>query len=123
RLADGTHCDGTVVADACDHDLALVRIAATALPAVRWGPPGGPRVGQLIASLGRAPCPLHYGVVGALHVGNPGVRGYLPVSVKPAGPSTEEVAFAKFLPSHLQIVDARPLLREGDVITHLDGVP
>jgi serine protease Do len=123
RLADGSKLEAQVAAESREHDLALVEVPAKGLPAVRWGKPGGPRVGQLVASLGPRPQPLHYGVVGALRVNNPGIKGYLPISGKPAPKGLRGMTFVKFLPSHLQVDEARGLLEAGDLITHLDDVP
>jgi serine protease Do len=123
RLADGTRLEARVTGESRAHDLALLKVSATGLPAVRWGEPGGPRVGQLIASLGPDPRPLHYGVVGAVRVLNPGVRGDLPFRVGPAPAGATGVAFAEFMPRRREVDAARGLLNPGDLITHLDGVP
>jgi serine protease Do len=120
RLADGARLEARVAGESRDHDLALLKVSATGLPAVQWGPADGPRVGQLLASLGPDPRPLHYGVVGAVHVRNPGVRGDLPFRVAPAPAG---VAFAEFLPRRREVDAVRGALGPGDLITHLDGVP
>jgi serine protease Do len=123
RLADGTRLEAKVAGQSRAHDLALLRVPATGLPAVRWGQAGRPRVGQLIASLGPEPRPLHYGVVGAVRVQNPGARGDLPFRVVPAPAAAAAVAFAEFLPRRREVDAARGLLGPGDLITHLGDVP
>jgi serine protease Do len=123
RLAAGTKLAARVVAESREHDVALVRVSATGLPAVRWGKERGPRVGQLVASLGPDPAPLHLAVVGAVRCKNPGVKGYLPIDISPAMPGVRGVVFTRFQPSHRQVDEARALLKHGVLITHLDDRP
>jgi serine protease Do len=123
RLADGTRLEARVTGESRAHDLALLKVPAAGLPAVRWGNAGEPRVGKLIASLGPDPRPLHYGVVGALRVVNPGVRGDLPFRVEPTPAGSPGMAFTEFLPRRREVDAARGLLHPGDHITHLDDVP
>jgi serine protease Do len=123
RLADGTRLEARVTGESRAHDLALLKVPATGLPAVRWGNSDGPRVAQLIASLGPDPRPLHYGVVGALRVVNPGIQGDLPFRVDSAPAGSSGVTFAEFLPRRREVDAARGLLNPGDLITHLDDIP
>jgi serine protease Do len=123
RLPSGTRLEAQLKAESREHDLALVKIAALEkLPAVRWGKSDGLRIGQLIACLGPAQQPLQCGIIGAVHVENPGTKGYLPISVKPAEKDLSGVAFTTFLPSHLQMDDVRRFILPGDLVTHLDDV-
>jgi serine protease Do len=123
RLADGRLVQPRPLAEARAHDLTLLQLPAQGLPVATWAK-GPPAVGQLLASLGPAPQPLHYGVVGALHVKNPATRGYLLIGGKPAPEGSTGMAFTKLLPSHLAIdEDLRRSLQAGDLITHLDDVP
>jgi S1-C subfamily serine protease len=123
RLADGTRLEARVTGELRAHDLALLKVPATGLPAVRWGNSDGPRVGQLIASLGSDPRPLHYGVVGAVRVVNPGIQGELPFRVDSAPAGSSGVTFAEFLPRRREVDATRGLLHLGDLITHLNDVP
>jgi serine protease Do len=123
RLAGGARLAATVMGQSREHDLALLKVPATGLPAVRWGKSGGLRVGQLIASLGTGPEPLHCGAVGALHTRNPGSKGYLPIRVGAAAEGVRGAVFTGFLPAHRQVDEARTLLKPGDLISHLDDLP
>jgi S1-C subfamily serine protease len=95
----------------------------TGLPAVRFGKARPLSVGQLVVSFGVGPHPLYHGVIGALHVKNSGTTAYLPVRCKAAPEGMHGVTFASFLPAHRQIDETRGLLKAGDLITHLDGIP
>jgi serine protease Do len=126
RLADGAKLDSQVMAESREHDLALLKVSATRLPVVRWGKSNKLRIGQLVASVGTGPQPLHCGVVSALSVKNPGIKGSLPISVEPAPKERRGVIFTGLLPKQplrLEIEEARGLLKAGDLITHLDDVP
>jgi S1-C subfamily serine protease len=123
RLADGTRLDARLTGESRAHDLALLKVPAAGLPAVRWGNAGEPRVGQLVASLGPDPRPLHYGVVGAVRVLNPGIPGDLPFRVEPVLAGSPGMAFIEFLPRRREVDAARGLLHPGDIITHLDDIP
>jgi serine protease Do len=123
RLADGTELDAHVKAESREHDLTLLKVPATDLPAVRWGKSDKLRIGQLVASLGSGPRPLHYGVVGALDVKNPGIKGSLPLNGEPAPKELRGIFLTEFVPRQplrLEIEEARGLLKAGDLITHLD---
>jgi serine protease Do len=126
RFADGTKLEAKMMAESRDHDLALLKVPAKGLLAVRWGKSEGPRIGQLIASVGLGPQPLHYGAVGALSAKNPGIKGSLPISGKSAPKELRGMIFAEFVPRQplrLDIEEARGLLKAGDLITHLDDLP
>jgi S1-C subfamily serine protease len=114
------------MAESREHDLALLKVPAKGLLAVQWGKSEGPRIGQMVASIGPGPQPLHCGVVGALSVKNPAIKGSLPISGKPAPKGMCGMVFADFVPRQplrLEIEQARGLLKAGDLITHLDEVP
>jgi serine protease Do len=121
RLADGRQRDARMVARSAPHDLALVRVAATGLPAVTWGPADDLGVGTVVVSLGTAPGTLQPGVIGAVRVSNPPSKGYLPTAVRPGPKDASGVTFTDFLPAHRQVDDLRELIRPGDLITHLDN--
>ncbi len=125
-FSDGTKLEARVMAESREHDLALLKVAAKGLPAVCWSKSEEPRIGQLIASVGPGPQPLHYGVVGALSVKNAGIKGSLPISGKSAPKELRGMIFAEFVPRQplrLDIEEARGLLKAGDLITHLDDLP
>jgi serine protease Do len=122
RFSDGRQIGARVLRESRDHDLAFLSVPAKDLPAVRWAKSGQPRAGQLIASLDPAAEPLHYAVIGAVCVKNPGTKGELPVRIKPAPAVAIGVAFAEFVPARLDAEAVRGSLTAGDLITSLDGV-
>jgi serine protease Do len=121
KLSDGSQLEARVMAESRAHDLALLKVAGKGLPAVRWAKQGEPHLGQLIASLGPGPEPLHYAVVAGVRVNNPGIKGELPIRVQPAPAGSKGARFVEFVPKRLEIEEARGLLQAGDLITHLDG--
>jgi serine protease Do len=123
RLSDGRNLKAQLAGESRSHDLALLNVSRKGLAAVQWAKSEKPRIGQLAASLGANGQPLRCGVIGAVSVKNPGVRGALPLYVKPAADGVRGVVFVEFLPKRLEVDDARVLLKAGDVITHLDDVP
>jgi serine protease Do len=123
RWSDGRELQARLRGESRAHDLALLHVPAAGLPVVRWGKSSEIRVGQLLASPGPGPQPLHYGSVAAVHVKNPSTKSYLPISVGPAPEGLRGAAFTGFLPAHRQIDEARGLLQPGDLLTHLDEVP
>ena len=123
RFADGANLEARVMGQSREHDLALLKVAATDLPAVQWANAGGPLIGQLIASFGVNPEQVHCGVVGALNAKNPANKAYLPITIASAPEGVRGTVFTNFQPAHRQVDEARSLLKAGDVITHLDDIP
>jgi serine protease Do len=123
RLADGGRVEARIVTVSREHDLALLKVPAPGLPAVRWGSSNGLRVSQLIASLGPGSRPLHCAAVGAVHAKNPGVKGSVPITGKSATDGSRGMIFIEFFPNRLEIEEAHDSLKPGDLITHLDAVP
>jgi serine protease Do len=123
RLADGKRLDARVMTGSRAHDLALVKVHASGLPAVSWGGASELKAGRLVASLAPGPEPLHYALVAAVRCRNPGVKGELLLRVEPAPDGAKGVRFTGFPEERLDLADARALLRPGDRITHLDDMP
>lgn len=123
-LADGRRLKTRVTGGSKEHDLALLKVDATDLPAAKWAKADGLRVGQIVASLGADPRPLHFGVVGGTRVSNPAVKGYLPINGKPTTPKglTGHV-FTEVWKNRPDIGNIGELLKADDLITHLDDTP
>jgi serine protease Do len=122
RLADGRQLAARIVGGSSGYDLALLKMDPAGLPAVVWGKEEGPRVGQIVASLGPNPRPIHFATIGATRVLNPAKSGNLPVSGKPVPEGTAGIVFEEFWKS-VEADEVRELFKPGDLITHLDDVP
>jgi serine protease Do len=136
---DGRPVPARVAAQSAEHDLALLKldgkldaaaIKANGFGELRWADKS-PLVGQLVAPLlGRFSDPLQFGCVGAA-VGTED-RPYADVPqimlVVEAGPKGEPVykegnpALPARVFQHAEPEGFRGLLRNGDVITHLNGI-
>jgi serine protease Do len=127
-----------VAASSVEHDLALLKLdgklnvaalKVNGIGELRWAA-GPPRVGQLVAGLlGRFAGPLQFATVGATasKEANPHPpQVMLDVAAGPKGEAVYKEGAGR--PPHLPLVHAeaeefRRLFQNGDVITHLDGVP
>jgi serine protease Do len=124
RMADGRRLHGRVVSGSAEYDLALLKVNATSLPTAAWAGAGSLHLGQIVASLGPDPQPIHFGVIGAVGVSNPPVTGYLPISGKETTPKgLSGHVFTEVWNNRPDIGDLRERLRAGDLITHLDDLP
>lgn len=63
RLADGKELAARLVGTDDDHDLALLKVEAKGLKAVKWGDAPGMQVGQWVATVGDDPVPVAVGVL------------------------------------------------------------
>jgi serine protease Do len=123
RLKNGAQLEARKMAESREHDLALLKVTAKNLPAVRWAKSGPLRAGQLVVSLGPGPEPLSYGVVAAARVKSPGGKGELPISVKSAPADAGGVAFVELRPKRLDLDEVQGSFQAGDLITHLGDIP
>jgi serine protease Do len=123
RLADRRQLAGRPVGGSRDHDLVLLKVEAADLPVGRWAEAGGPRTGQVVASLRPDPRPLHFGVVGGSHVPNPGVKGYLPIDGGPTPKGQTGFWFKEIWKYRPEVSNLRELLKAGDLITRVDDIP
>jgi S1-C subfamily serine protease len=107
-----------------EHDLALLKVEATGLLAATWAKADGLHVGQVVASLGPDPRPLHFGVVGGRQIANPAVKGFLPINGQPTTPEgLSGHVFTEVWDKRPDVGDLRERLKAGDLITHVDDVP
>lgn len=124
RLADGSRLAALIVAGSQEYDLTLLKVDAADLPKTSWAEAGEPQVGQLIASIGPDPRPLHFGVVGGIHVDNPAETGYLPIIGKSETPmGLAGLVFAEVWRNGPDAGNLGSLLKPGDLITHIDDIP
>ncbi len=124
RLGDGRLFDAHVTGGSKEHDLSLLKVETPGLPGGMWAKAVAPRVGQLMASLGPAPRPVHFGVVGAVRVSNPAMTGYLPISGKETTPEgLAGMIFTELWKDRPDVGNLNEMLKVGDVITHVDDVP
>ncbi len=117
RLQDGRELPATIVGINKQHDLAMLKIATSGLPAIPWST-NKPSVGQWLAAAGPSEDPLALGVMSVPQRRIPPVSGVLGVNLKPGeqGPAQIE----KVLPNSPA---EKAGLKDGDIITHLDGKP
>jgi S1-C subfamily serine protease len=115
ELWDGTRLPATLIGVDRGSDLALLRIPASGLSAVRWREEAPPAVGGWVVSPGLGELPQAIGIVSvAPHQVRGGVLGIQLTEDEP-GPRVTFVV--------PESGAARAGLRSGDVITHANGRP
>ncbi len=122
RLADGRVLPANVVNVSREHDLALLRIEATALPQIRWSGRQQIPVGSFVGAM-RYQEPPVVGVVALPTHNVPRAAGYLVVGEVKDGKGGVEVTELRGLweyPGDIRKGKEGPL-RKGDVIRHVEG--
>jgi S1-C subfamily serine protease len=122
QLADGRRLKASVAGKSEEHDLALLKVAATDLPVVAWSDrPLKP--GVLVASVGPEPHPLVFGAVASPVLKVPLYKGgRLPFDVQAPEPAAD-------IPG-VQITDVwqgeptrKEVVQDYDLLTHVEGTP
>ena len=117
RLADGRELPASIVGINKQHDLAMLKIPASGLPVIPWST-SKPGVGQWLAAAGTAEDPLALGVLSVPQRRIPPISGVLGVNLKPGAEGPAQIE--KVLPNSPA---EKAGLKDGDVITHVDGQP
>jgi len=117
RLADGRELPASIVGINKQHDLAMLKIPASGLPVIPWST-NKPGVGQWLAAAGTAEDPLALGVLSVPQRRIPPISGVLGVNLKPGDQGPAQIE--KVLPGSPA---EKAGLKDGDIITHVDGQP
>ncbi len=124
RTVDGRDLPCRIVGEAMEHDVALLATDVPDLKAARWANDSAEVIGQIVASIGLAATPLHFGAVCGIGVKNPAVPGQLPINGQEKSPEGESgLAFTKVWDHRPDVGRLREQLHEGDYIVQIDGTP
>ncbi|MFZ5831733.1 MAG: trypsin-like peptidase domain-containing protein [Planctomycetota bacterium] len=118
RLSDGRELPGQTVGISKEFDLAMLKIETKGLPAVDWST-DVPTVGQWVATASLGPDPAAIGVVSVPPRRIPPMSGMLGITLD-QGESPGGAKIEKVVPDSPA---EQAGLKEGDVVTHVNGKP
>jgi serine protease Do len=119
RLSDGRKVKAVIAGRDRDHDLALLHLPISNLPAAKWTEQPL-AVGQTLAAVGAAPQPLAVGIVACAARSVPGQPGVLAFDVAAVAPSGAGVRVTAIQPSRPRMA---AVLKPGDLIKRVEETP